>query len=549
MVYPEINGSSVIKSRNSVISGPDVNERNYKLDIRHDQQEEAPLVPLDYRRQRTSSKRKYAEMAQSEVDKSKMKDEREELRIMRAVKQNMYDEQGVQYLDCVNNVAHVGHSHPQVVAAGQNQMSLLVTAQGYRSKILKRYVKTLVESLPEPLSVCYFCNCSSEANDLALRLASQFTRRDDVIVTEDAYHGSYGINFDISPKMWQYLDGYKKKDWVHVTKLPDLYRGEYDYLDEEAGLKYAMNVEEVLLAAEERGREIAAFICEPFFVSPGVHPPPPSYLRSVYQVVRRHGGLVIADETNTGLGRTGKHMWGFQDSGVVPDIVTVGKILGNGYPLGAVICTKEISDKLGGYFSTFGGNPVACSIGLSVLEVIENEKLVSSAKMVGRVLQKAFEQLQNKYECLGDVRGCGLLFALEFVKTKKAKAPDPALAKEIMLCLKTKQILVNVVGRHSNIIQFCPPMCFTIENSRCFVKTLDEVLLSISNQSSQSNEQPRCPSVIVKNNHNNLTPLKNPSRKRTWDESEDFTEPPRIVQEEENTEVAEDTEDNYDDMD
>jgi len=466
-------------------------------------------VTLERKQHRSSSKTKFDDMVREDSDS---KDERTELKVTRAVKQFMFDDQGVQYLDCVSNVAHVGHSHPQVVSAGQNQMNLLVTAQGYRSKILKRYVKTLVESLPEPLSVCYFCNCGSEANDLALRLASQFTRRDDIVVVDEGYHGSYGITFDISPKMWKHLDGYKKKEWVHVSKLPDLYRGEHGYEDEEAGLKYAMNVEEVVCAAEEKGRQIAAFICEPYLVGAGVHPPPPSYLRTVYQVVRKHGGLVIADETNTGLGRTGQHMWGFQDMGVVPDIVSVGKVLGNGYPMGAVICTKEISDKLGGYFSTFGGNPVACSIGLSVLEVVENEKMVNSAKMVGWVLQKSFQELQNKYECLGDVRGCGLLYALEFVSSRKDKTPDPAMAKEIMLCLKTKQILVNVVGRHSNIIQFCPPMCFTIENSRCFGKTLDEVLSSLR-------QQHRGASVIVKNKHNQIN-VNNSTRKRTWEESE-----------------------------
>jgi len=419
--------------------------------------------------------------------------QRAPMKITRAVKQFMYDASGVEYLDCVNGTAHVGHCHPQVVSTGQQQMSKLVTAQGFYSDILKKYVKTLVETLPEPLSVAYLCNSGSEANDLALRLATQYTERDDVVVVDDGYHGNLGILVDISPKMHKQLPAYKKKDWVHVTKLPDQYRGQFQYDDEEAGLKYAKEVEKTILAAEAQGRKIAAFICEPFFVIPGVYPTPPSYFKHVYKIVRNHGGLVIADEVQTGLGRTGTHMWGFMNFGVVPDIVTIGKPLGNGHPMGAVVCSKEVSEKLGGYFSTFGGNPVSCSIGLSVLDIITNEKLVSSANMVGRHLHKSLEDLHMKYESLGDVRGCGLLQALEIVNNKQDKLPAPDLATEIMFGLKGKQVLVGITGRNRNVILFTPPMCFNIENSRRFIKSLEEVLSSLVTNSGRGT------SVIVAN--------------------------------------------------
>merc|ERR1712106_1251583 len=281
---------------------------------------------------------------------------------------------GVEYLDCVNGTAHVGHCHPQVVSTGQSQMAKLVTAQGFVSDILKKYVKQLVETMPEPLSVCYLTNSGSEANDLALRLATSYTEREDVVVVEDGYHGNLGILVDISPKMHSKIPNYKKKENVHITKVPDQFRGKFRYDDEEAGLKYAQEVEKTILAAEAKGRKIAAFICEPMFVIPGVFPTPPSYFKHVYKIVRKHGGLIV------------------------PDIVTIGKPLGNGHPMGAVICSREVSEKLGGYFSTFGGNPVSCAIGLSVLEIVKNEKLVSSAKMVGKHLLKSLQELQQKHQ-------------------------------------------------------------------------------------------------------------------------------------------------------
>jgi len=420
--------------------------------------------------------------------------EREPLHVERAVKQYMVDKNGVEYLDCVNGTAHVGHSHPQVVGAGQAQMAKLVTAQGFVSDLLKKYVKQLVETMPEPLSVCYLTNSGSEANDLALRLATSYTGQEDVVVVEDSYHGNLGILVDISEKMHKKIPNYRKKDYVHIAKLPDRFRGKYRYDDEEAGIKYAQEVENVILAAEAKGRKIAAFICEPMFVIPGVYPTPPAYFKHVYRVVRQHGGLVIADEVQSGLGRTGSHMWGFQHFEVVPDIVTTGKPLGNGHPMGAVICSREVSEKLGGYFSTFGGNPVSCAIGLSVFEIVKNEKLVSSAKMVGKHLHKSLEEIKQKYPCVGDIRGGGLLLGIEIVNNKDDLIPDDKLASEIMFRLKLKQVLVGITGRDRNVLLFTPPMCFTIANSTRFSKCLDEVL---SEHSTRTPLNLRQRSVIV----------------------------------------------------
>jgi len=425
------------------------------------------------------------------------------LNITRAVKQYMYEANNMEYLDCCNSSAHVGHCHPQVVCKGQQQMGKLVTAQGFVSENLRIYVKTLLASLPESLSVCFFTTSGPEANDLAMRLAKRYTGETDVMVVEEAHHGNIGIMLDISPKMYSRVPAFKKPSNVHVVPLPDQYRGQHHYSDEEASVKYAAAVKSQIAKLEAEGRKLAAFISEPYFVESGVHPTTSQYYQQVYSAVRAHGGLVVADESRTGLGRTGEHMWGFQSFGVVPDIVTMGRSMSNGYPMGAVICSREVSERLGGYFSTFGGNPVACAIGLTVLEVIANEKLMSSAKMVGRSLQSSLQKLVDKHQCLGDIRGSGLIWAIEIVNNKRENKPEPKLASEIMYRLKGKQVLVDLTGRDENVILFSPPMCFTMENGRVFTKCLDEVLTSTSNRTPEPPSHQRishaATSVIVAN--------------------------------------------------
>jgi len=412
---------------------------------------------------------------------------RDTLNITRASKQYVYDRAEVQYLDTVNGTSHVGHCHPQVVAAGHNQMSRLVTSQGFSSDILTKYITQLVNTFPEPLNVCYLTNSGSEANDLAIRLARAYTGKEDFVVTEDAYHGNIGALIDISPKMHHRVKNYKKKDHVHIAKLPDLFRGKFrsEEVEEDPGLLYAREVENKILRAEAQGRGVAAYFGEPLFVIPGIFVPPASYYRHLYKVVRHHGGLIIADEVQSGLGRSGNNMWAFMEYGLVPDIVTVGKGLGNGYPMGAVICSQDISDKLGGYFSTFGGNPVSCAIGQCVLDIIRNEKLQSSARMVGKHLQNELINLQDRFDCIGDVRGCGLLQAMEIVNNRRDRIPAAGLAAEIMFGMKTRNILIQVTGRNQNVILLTPPMCFNIENSRMFVKTLEEVLTVLGLQHRQ----------------------------------------------------------------
>src|SRR5262245_5523972 len=295
---------------------------------------------------------------------------REPLKIVRGWRQYLYDVTGRVYLDVYNNVPLVGHSHPRVVRAAQQQLALLNTNTRYLHDNITRYAKALTALMPEPLKVCYFLNSASEANELALRLARAHTNKYDVIVLDAAYHGHTNALIDISPYKFNGPGGTGKKDWVHVAPIPDDYRGAYKRGDTKAGYKYAQHVAEIITNLPAG---FAAYIAESL---PSVGGPlvfPPGYLAAVYQHVRNAGGLCIADEVQVGFGRLGTHFWGFATQGVVPDIVVLGKPIGNAFPLAAVVTTPEIAASFDNgmeLFSTFGGNPVACAVGLAVLDVL-----------------------------------------------------------------------------------------------------------------------------------------------------------------------------------
>jgi len=448
------------------------------------------------------------------------------LEVARAVKQYLYDEHGKEYLDCVNGTTHVGHTHPNVTNAGQRQMEKLQTCQGFRTELKPRYVQRLVESLPETLSVCYLCNSTNEANDLAVRMAREYTGHEDVLVVEGGQHGTTGTLIDISTKMYNGIPNYKHKDWVHVTSLPDRFRG-IGIGDEDGESK---EVDVILERLKEQGKGVACYFCEPLFVTQGVHVAPSNYFKNVYESVRAHGGVTIADESATGLGRLGSHMWSFMQYDVTPDIVTIGKALGNGFPLAAVVCTKEISDKLSGYFTTYGGNPVACAIGISVLDIIAKEQLMSSAKMVGRNMKQSLLELKEKFDILGDVRGNGLLFALEIVDNKKSRTPLPGIGGDLMMRLKTSGILVEMTGRDDNVVLFSPPLCFTMDNGRRFVKAIDQCLEQITGRLREERE------------------VAEELREKAEDEGEPEAKRAKIA-EVEDFEETELNEDNYEDMD
>ncbi|XP_037071044.1 ethanolamine-phosphate phospho-lyase-like [Pollicipes pollicipes] len=364
---------------------------------------------------------------------------------------------------------------PTWCRAVQQQMARLVWAQGFLFDALSLYLKELTDLMPEQLSVCYLVNSGSEANDLALRMARAYTQHEDVIVLEGAYHGNLGSVADISPKLFA-ASRANMKGHVHVATLPDTYRGPHRETEPEAGALYAADVRRLLDAMENDGRRVAAFVSECILTNCGMVVPPADYFSKVYSQVRARGGLCIIDEVQTGLGRIGSHTWAFQSYGVVPDIVTLGKPLGNGHPMSAVITRREIAENLGDYYSTFGGNPVSCAVGLAVLEVMHNEKLMSSATNVGRHLKESLRGLMPKYSCVGDVRGKGLCLGVDIVMTRENRKPDPAMARAICLRLKDARIITYTVGPANNVLLFTPPMCFTMSNACAVVATLDRVL-------------------------------------------------------------------------
>ena len=404
---------------------------------------------------------------------------RHPLKIVRGWMQHLYDDTGRAYLDMYNNVPLVGHSHPRVVKAAQEQLALLNTNTRYLHDNVNRYAERLTRLLPEPLRVCFFVNSGSEANELALRLARAHTRREDVIVLEHAYHGHTNTLIDISPYKFDGPGGRGKKPWVHVAPLADDYRGLYRRDDSEAGTKYARHVEEILTRTKAEGRGVAAYIAETLPSVGGQVVFPPGYLAAVYSHVRAAGGVCIADEVQVGFGRLGTHFWGFETQDVVPDIVVLGKPIGNAFPLAAVITTKEITDSFNNgmeFFSTFGGNPVACAAGLAVLDVLESEQLQKHALHVGTHLISGLRKLQERHDLIGDVRGSGLFLGIDFVLDRETRKPAPLQASYVVNRLRDCGILTGTDGPHHNVIKLRPPLVFSESDADFFTRTLGAIL-------------------------------------------------------------------------
>ena len=401
------------------------------------------------------------------------------LKVVRGWMQYLYDETGRAYLDVYNNVPLVGHSHPRVVRAAQEQLALLNTNTRYLHDHLSRYAERLARKFPEPLRVCFFLNSGSEANELALRLARGHTGREDVIVLEHAYHGHTNTLIDISPYKFDGPGGSGKKTWVHVAPLADDYRGRYRRGDEEAGAKYARHVAEILERAQAESRRVAAYIAESLPSVGGQIVFPPGYLQAVYKHVRAAGAVCIADEVQVGFGRLGTHFWGFETQGVVPDIVVLGKPIGNAFPLAAVVTTPEIANSFNNgmeFFSTFGGNPVACSVGLAVLDVLEEENLQQRALRVGTHLIEGLKSLQTRNALLGDVRGSGLFLGIDLVLDRETREPAPLQASYVVNRLRDRGILAGTDGPHHNVIKLRPPLVFSAGDADLFAKTLDDIL-------------------------------------------------------------------------
>ena len=407
---------------------------------------------------------------------------RKPLKIVRGWMQYLFDDEGRRYLDAYNNVPHVGHCHPRVVRAAQTQMAVLNTNTRYLHDSINRYAQRLTETLPQPLSVCYFLNSASEANELAIRLARTHTRQRGIIVLEAAYHGHTNTLIDISPYKHAGPGGTGAPPWVHVAPIPDGYRVPYKQTDPEITEKYAQHVRQALARSQRGGDGLAAFIAETCPSVGGQIILPDGYLAAVYRDVRAAGGLCIADEVQTGLGRLGTHCWAFEDHAVVPDIVVMGKPMGNGHPLAAVVTTPEIADSFDNgmeFFSTYGGNAVSCTVGLAVLDVLRDESLQAHALQVGQGMLEGLRTLMQRHSLIGDVRGSGMFQGVELVRNRQSLEPAAEEATLIVNRMRECGILLGTDGPYHNVIKIRPPMPFSEADAELLVSTLDGVLTEI----------------------------------------------------------------------
>lgn len=371
---------------------------------------------------------------------------RNPVKIVRGEMQYLFDDEGRRYLDAYNNVAHVGHCHPRVVNAGVEQMRLLNTNTRYLHDLILTYAERLRSTLPEPLSVCYFVNSGSEANELALRLARAHTKAKNLIVLEHAYHGNTTTLIDISPYKHDGPGGSGPPPWVHKAPLFDV---------------------EAAVEIVNRTTDLCGFIAESMPSVAGQIVLPQDYLGRVYEAVRAAGGVCIADEVQTGYGRIGTHFWAFEYYGVVPDVIVLGKPIGNGHPIGAVITTPEIAASFNNgmeFFSTFGGNAVSCAMGLAVLDVVQEEKLQTHALEIGNYLLEELRGLQHRYEMIRDVRGSGFFIGVELTTRNGAE--------HIVNHLREEGILLGTDGPDHNVLKIRPPMPFSLDDAELLIGIL-----------------------------------------------------------------------------
>jgi len=401
----------------------------------------------------------------------------EPLKIVRGEGQYLYDDQGRRFLDLVNNVCHVGHCHPHVVAAGQRQMARLNTNTRYLHDNLADYALELTDTFPDPLSVCFFVCTGTEANDLALRLARTHTGTMQIIVLEHAYHGHSPSLIEIGTYKCEGPGGEGLAEHAHKVTMPDPYRGPHRGPD--AGWRYGDEVGRIIAELERAGRPPGAFMAESLIGCGGQVIPAPGFMPEAYAVVRAAGGVCIADEVQVGFGRAGSHFWAFEALGVVPDIVTLGKPIGNGHPMAAVVTTPEIADGFSTgmeYFNTFGGNPVSCAIGLAVLEVIENEGLQQHARELGEQFLEGFQEMKSRHRLIGDVRGLGLFLGVELVRDHDTLEAADTEASAVINATRDLGFLLATDGPLHNVLKIKPPMVLTSDDVAATLEGVDEAL-------------------------------------------------------------------------
>ncbi len=415
---------------------------------------------------------------------------------VRGWRTHLFDEWGRAYLDGYNNVPHVGHSHPRLQAVASEQLRRLNTNTRYLHPAQVEFAEALLAKLPPRFTHVFLVNSGSEANELALRLARAHTGGKDMVVVDHGYHGNTTGAIDISPYKFDKPRGGGAPDWVQVVPVADPYRGAHRGTD--AGERYAAEVEPALarIAArtDSRGGRLAGFIAETFPSVGGQIIPPDGYLAGVYRRIRAAGGLCIADEVQTGLGRLGEYYWGFEQQGAVPDVVVLGKPLGNGHPMGAVVTTASVAQSFDNgieFFSTFGGSTLSCRVGTEVLRIVDDEALQANARVTGTYLLDALRRLQERHDLIGDVRGVGLFIGVDLVTDRETRAPATQAAALVKERLREERILIGTEGPADNILKIRPPLTVDAEDVDHLVATLDRVLGETAIRAEAADRAPR----------------------------------------------------------
>jgi 4-aminobutyrate aminotransferase-like enzyme/Ser/Thr protein kinase RdoA (MazF antagonist) len=403
------------------------------------------------------SEKNYIDQRQKYISKALSISYERPIIMERGAFQYMFDQKGRTYLDCVNNIMHVGHCHPQVVEAGQRQMARLNTNTRYLYDALNQYAEKLLGKFPAALNKVFFVNSGSAASDLAIRLARNFTEKNELIVLDHGYHGNTTMGIEVSPYKFKGKGGKGPAPFIHIAHLPgDKSRSGYMERDPLETIDHFLE------------RPVAAFIGEPIVGCGGQVVLSEKYIKTIYEKVRQKGGVCIADEVQTGFGRVGSDFWAYELYHVVPDVVVLGKPMGNGHPIGAVVTTESIARAFENgmeFFSSFGGNPVSCKIGETVLEVIESEALQQNALLVGQEIMEGFNEIGKENNMIKDVRGSGLFIGIELTKKDQPLVPATDETRKIINDLKERGILLSADGPANNVIKIKPPVCFNHSNA------------------------------------------------------------------------------------
>jgi len=399
---------------------------------------------------------------------------REPLHIVQGQGVWLYDSSGQAYLDVYNNVPSVGHCHPKVVEAVSKQMAQLNVHTRYLHDGIHRYTERLLATMPESLNRMVMTCTGSESNDLALRLVRHWTGREGIIVTEAAYHGNTTAVTEVSPSS---LKQREPADHVHVIPISSMPSG-----SDEAGAWFEEQVRAGIERLDRAGFGCAAVLIDTIFSSDGIFADPEGFLGPAVDLLRDHGGMLIADEVQPGFGRTGNEMWGFARHGLVPDVVTMGKPMGNGYPVAGLVANQQLLELLNaeaGYFNTFGGSQVSVAAATAVLDILEDEGLQDNARVVGGYLKASLKALASRHACIGDIRGAGLFIGVDIVDAESDGQPDAETATRLINELRKNGVLLGAAGRSGNILKVRPPLCFTRENADLFVDRLESALIMV----------------------------------------------------------------------